>query len=577
MLWQTFPKISSSIRKSFSSYDDLTAQLLYNRGFKTVNEVEKFFNPDSSDLPDRRNLRDLDKAVKEILETVKSGGKIVIYGDYDVDGVCSSTILFDFLYRDLKAKVVPYIPSRFEEGYGLNITALEKISQEGADLMITVDCGVRDGKLLRGFGNKEMRVIITDHHEPPEDSEDLDALLESAYAVVHPTLSDKYHFKQICATTVAWYLLCELVSQAKDQNLIKTEINPEKYLDLVALATVCDIMPLVDQNRILLKCGVEKIQNTENLGLKELLINAGVYSQELKPYHLGYVIGPRLNAAGRLESALDALRLLTSKDSAVISKLAKKLSDLNSERQVLTKEYIKKAEEQIAQSGSDNNLLFIVGENWPEGIVGLVAGKICEKYHKPVLVASLDGHGTAIGSARSIKSFHITEAISESADILERFGGHSQAAGFTVKQENLETFRENMFRLSEAIGQEDLEKKLQIEYELAEDMINHDTIELVNKFEPFGFGNKQPIFSVRQVSLLDKKIIGSSGEHIKLFVKKGDTTLEVVGFNKVEHFSRINKGDRFDIAGYLEENKFMNTSRIQLNLSDISLDETKNI
>lgn len=572
MLWQKFPKIPENVRQEFGNYDDLTAQLLYNRGFDSGSNVEKFFDPQLSDLPNRQDLRDIEKAGQRILEAVKSKEKIVIYGDYDVDGVCSSTILFDFLYRSLGAQVVPYIPSRFDEGYGLNRNALEKIQADGAGLLITVDCGVRDGKLLEHLKDGDTQVIITDHHEPPGEEGDIQALLDNAYAVVHPSLSENYQFKHICATTVVWYLVCELISQATDQGILKDPIDPEKYLDLVALATVCDVMPLTDQNRVLLKYGVEKIQNTEHLGLKELLINAGIYSQEIEPYHLGYVIGPRLNAAGRLESALDALRLLTSKDSRKVTELAKKLSDLNSQRQILTKEFLQKAEESVEKWGSEKNLIFIVGNNWPEGIVGLVAGKICEKYHRPVLVASLDDKGVAVGSARSIKSFHITEAISNSANILERFGGHAQAAGFTVKEENIEQFSQNMLKAAEKLKSEDLEKKLQIEAELTEEMLSLETISLVKRFSPFGFGNKQPVFSIPEVELTEKRIIGSGGDHLKLFVRVGSTHLEVIGFNKADYFSKINKGDRFSIAGQLEENRFMNTTRLQLNLSDISLD-----
>lgn len=574
MIWQLAPKIPAKIKSRFKDYDDLTAQLLFNRGIESNSDAEKFFNPELADLPDRKNLRDVEKAAAKIIEAVKTGEKIVIYGDYDVDGVCSSSILFDFLFRYLGAQVVPYIPSRFEEGYGLNKKALEQIRSEGAKLLITVDCGVRDGKLLEQMKKNseiEMDFIITDHHEPPENSEDVEALLKSAFAVVHPALSEKYNFKQICATTVVWYLVCELIEKAEKEKLLKTEINAEVYLDLVALGTVCDIMPLVDQNRILLKHGVDKIQNTINPGLKELLINAGVFSQEIEPYHLGYVIGPRLNAAGRLENALDAVRLLTSKNAKTVADLAKKLSDLNSERQILTKEFLNKAELQLEEWGHDKKLIFITGEQWPEGIVGLVAGKLCEKYHKPVLVASVDRSGLAVGSARSIKSFHITEAISKSADILERFGGHAQAAGFTVKAENIEKFSQNLLKQAEKLTPEDLEKKLFIEAELPEEMLNLETVSTINKFAPFGFGNKQPVFALRNVKLINKKTVGSSGDHIKLFVRFGNETLDVIGFNKAEFFSKINEGDVFDVAGYLEVNRFMNQTRLQLNLSDIKL------
>lgn len=571
MLWQSAPKIPEKLRSQLKSYDDLTVQLLFNRGIETEADALKFFNPKLSDLPDRKKLRDIEKAAERILKAVKSQEKIVIYGDYDVDGVCSSSMLFDFLYRYLGAQVVPYIPSRFEEGYGLNKKTLEQIKHDGAKLVITVDCGVRDGQLLKLFSKSGMDFVVTDHHEPPEKHEDIKALLGNTFAVVHPSLSENYAFKSICATTVVWYLVCELIEKANQEAILKTEVDAQTYLDLVALGTVCDIMPLTNQNRVLLKYGLEKMQHTINPGLKELLVNAGVYSQKIEPYHLGYMIGPRLNAAGRLESALDAVRLLTSKNTDTITKLAKKLSDLNSERQILTKEFLQKAEVQIENWGHDKNLIFITGEQWPEGIVGLVAGKLCEKYHKPVLVASADFAGLAVGSARSIKSFHITEAISASADILERFGGHAQAAGFTIRTENIEKFSQNLLRHAEKLQAKDLEKKLFVEADLLETMLNHKTILTINQFAPFGFANKQPVFALRKVKIIDKKLVGSSGDHLKLFVKLGEQTLDVIGFNKAEFFSKINKGDIVDIAGYLEENRFMNQTRLQLNLSDIKL------
>lgn len=569
MLWQSAPKISKKLRLQLKSYDDLTAQLLVNRGIESEDSAYKFFNPKLSDLPNRKNLRDIEKATKRILDAVKSQEKIVIYGDYDVDGICSSSMLFDFLYRYLGAQVVPYIPSRFDEGYGLNEKALKQIKSEGTKLVVTVDCGVRDGQLLKQQAGDGLDFLITDHHEPPEDRKDIKALLNNSVAVVHPSLSENFDFKQICATTVVWYLICELIEVSKKEDLLKNEINAEEYLDLVALGTVCDVMPLIEQNRIFLKEGLERIRNTSNPGLKKLLIHSGVFSQEIGQYHIGFIVGPRLNAVGRLENALDAVRLLTSKNANIIKNLAEKLSSLNTERQILTKEFLEKAEKQIEVWGYDKKLIFITGDQWPEGIVGLVAGKLCEKYHKPVLVASLDKAGVATGSARSITPFHITQAISASADILERFGGHSQAAGFTIKATNIEKFSQNLLKQAMKLTEEELKKKLFIEADLSEDMLNYETISMIKRFEPFGFGNKQPVFVLRGVKLLDKKVVGSAGVHIKLSIQLGQVILDVIGFNKIELFNNLNIGDILDIAGLLKENQFMGETRLQIDLSDI--------
>lgn len=571
MNWQLSPKIPKNIRLLLSEYDDLTAQLLFNRGVDNQSQAKEFFEDEFIDVGNAKNLKDIEKAVTRIINAVKNKEKIVIYGDYDVDGVCSSSILFDVLYRCLGADVIPYVPSRFEEGYGLNEKAIKQLVQGGRELLVTVDCGVRDGQLLKKLSKENIDFIVTDHHELPQSQEDIDALLESTVAVVHPFLSEDFSFKQICATTVVWYLVVELVSTAKKEKLLKKEIDVTKYLDLVALATVCDIMPLVENNRILLKVGLKQIQETVNLGLKELLIHAGVFSSEIDTYHLGYVIGPRLNAPGRLDSALDSVRLLVSKDRQVVSGLAKRLSDLNSERQTLTKEYLLEAEKKLLEWGVEKKLIFIVGENWPEGIVGLVAGRLNEKYHKPVIVASLNDSGLAVGSARSIKAFHITNAISKSSDILERFGGHAQAAGFSVSKENIEEFSKNLLKEAKKLSEVELEKKLLIEAKLKPEMLTLETLENINKFAPFGFGNKQPLCILENVQLIRKTIMGKSNEHIKLFVKFGKENLEIVGFNKADFYSNMKEGESFDLVGFLMKNNFMNETRLQLNLIDFRI------
>lgn len=569
MVWKLEPKIPKNSRAKLSEYDDLTAQLLFNRGLVEQDQINAFFHPDIANLTDGSNLNDLDRAAEIIVKTIVNKEKIVIYGDYDVDGVCASSILFDFLYRHLGANVVPYIPSRFEEGYGLNAKALKGIREQGADLLVTVDCGVRDGRLLHENMNMGLKFIVTDHHAPPDDTKDVQLLKESTQALIHPEFSENYRFKSICATTVAWYLVVGIGRLARKKGLLKTDFDPHRYLDLVALGTVCDVMPLIEENRILVKVGTDQMQETENPGLRELLINAGIFSDEITPYHLGYIIGPRLNAAGRLETALDAVRLLTSKNKKVTVELARKLSELNTQRQIITKSLLAKAEVQIEKWGTDKKLIFIQGENWPEGIVGLVAGRLCEKYHKPVIVASLST-GTAVGSARSIKSFHITDAISKSAELLTRFGGHAQAAGFTISAENIDKFASNLLDEAEkGIKEADLEKKLVLEAELTPEMLTHEMIESVNRFAPFGFGNKQPQFALRNVTVVDKRLVGAGSDHLKLMLRYGDNIIEAIGFNKSEFYTKIEPGNLIDIAGYLEENRFMNQTKLQIKISYI--------
>lgn len=568
MNWKIKPKIPANIRKNLSDFDDLTAQLAYNRNIETSNELETFLNPELDSLNDAGKLNDIEKAAQIILEKVILKEKIYIYGDYDVDGICSTSILFDFLFRSLGADVMPYIPSRFDEGYGINPTAIKKLQDEGAGLIISVDCGIRDGKKLNEVLSPNTDLIITDHHQTPENEKDLEILKKTAKAVVHPLLND-YSFKDICATTVVWHLIRELAIEAKKQKLLIEDFDALKYMDLVALATVCDVMPLINQNRVIVAEGLKQMRDTQNNGLKELLMVSGISSEDIVAFHLGYVIGPRLNASGRLETALDGVRLLTSNNSEKVTELAKKLSELNTKRQEMTKELMFESEKLLESWGVDKKLILITGQEWPEGLVGLVAGRLCEKYHRPVIVLSLKD-GVAVGSCRSTASFHITKAISREADKLERYGGHAQAAGLTIKEENIRDFTENMLKYAtEEISDEDLEKTLSIEMELSEDLINKDTLEEINQFGPFGFGNKEPIISINSVKVVNVKRVGNGGDHLKLTFRKDVVTIDAIGFKIGEKFAKIKSGDILNIAGYLDLNKFNGVESIQFKIVDI--------
>lgn len=572
MVWNILPKITQKYRKELGQYDRITAQLLFNRGITTREAAEIFLNADE-DLLDSKLLEGVTGACELILDVVSKGEKIIIYGDYDVDGVSSTSILFDFLFRQLHANVLPYIPSRFEEGYGLNSNALQKLADEDTELIITVDCGIRDGLLLQEFSGKQTKYIITDHHEPPADKEAMEALLSSAEYVIHPELSPKLQFKQICATTVIWYVIRELSDLAQERGLISKDFNPDKYLDLVALATVCDVMPLVEQNRSILKKGVEAMKKTENIGLKELLVLSGIVSEDISPYHLGYVFGPRLNAAGRLETAMDAVRLLTSGNVDTSRTLAKKLSELNSQRQLITAGLLKEAEEQLQSWGVERKLIFIKGDDWPEGIVGLVAGKLCEKYHKPVLVSSVRD-GKAVGSARSIKGFHITEAIAQMSDLLERFGGHAQAAGFTLLESNVDVFSSGLLAIAEKeIDEKDIEKTINIDLELKNEELNFDTVEKIEKFAPFGFGNKQPLVLLKGSIVRNLKLVGSTSSHLKVTIESDGRYIDAIGFNLADYYSKIKQGDKVDMVGYPEKNVFLGNTKLQMKITDIKIND----
>jgi single-stranded-DNA-specific exonuclease len=560
---------------ALSQYGFVLGRVLEERGFKTQAEVENFFNPLIENIPNSNLLPNIDSAVLKIIEAVKSNKKIFIYGDYDVDGICSSTILFDFLFRTLKADVKPYIPNRFDEGYGLNSNAIDNIIEQGANLIITVDCGIRDSKLVNEYVKKGLDFVITDHHELPDGK----FKFHKSVPVVHPALPEsKYPETDICATNVAWKLVNEIWNVLKtEQEYSDCDFDNFNYIDLVALATNCDVMPLVGENRIIMKYGIEQLKNTTNRGLKAILESNKLDLGKLDAYHFGYVIGPRLNAAGRMESALTALRLLTSYDEKVVPVLVEKLEVLNRERQALSMKYMEDALVQAEKQVIDNNrLLFIVGKNWSEGIIGLVAGKFCEKYHMPVLAVSIN-EGVVKGSARSIFGYNVTEAISKSSKLLEKFGGHNQAAGFTLKEVNLNKFIEAMQNDANVnIDDEMLEKVLNITAELSDDNLNADFVREIEKCKPFGYGNESPVFAIKNLKVLNSSLVGKEAKHLKINLETElGTKVSAIGFNKGEFFDKIEYGSRIDLAFHLEINLWNGQEFMQLNIKDIKVDENK--
>jgi single-stranded-DNA-specific exonuclease len=556
-------------------YGLVLAKVLEERGLSTVEEVEKYFNPELGNIPNSNLLPNIDLAVKKIIEAVRTNKKIFIYGDYDVDGICSSAILFDFLFRKLKANVRPYIPNRFDEGYGLNSLAIDNIIEQGANLIITVDCGIRDSKLVDEYVKKGLDFVITDHHELPEGGIKFD----KSIPVVHPAIpGSKYPNKDICATNVAWKLVNEIWISLKDeQGFNEIDFDNYNYIDLVALATNCDVMPLINENRVIVKYGIEQLKQTENKGLKAILEANKLDLGKLDTYHFGYVIGPRLNAAGRMESALTALRLLTSYDEAVVPVLVNKLEVLNRERQALSIKYMEEALIQAdKQELEGHRLLFIVGKEWSEGIIGLVSGKLSEKFHMPVLSVSIN-EGMVKGSARSIFGYNVTEAIGKSDKLLEKFGGHNQAAGFTLKEANLRAFIEAMQNdANKFIDDEMLEKVLNITAELTDDNINAGFVREIEKCKPFGYGNESPVFVFKNLKVINISLVGKEAKHLKINLETElGTKVSAIGFNKGEFFDKIKYGSTIDLAFYLEVNLWNGQEFMQLNIKDIKINENK--
>lgn len=538
--------------------------LLQSRGVVEADR-DKFLNPVWEHIHSASLLHDTQSAAAVILDYVKAGKKIAIYGDYDVDGVCATAIVWDFLYRTVNADVIPFIPSRFDEGYGLSDEGIESQIESGVDLIITVDCGIRNEDLVAKYKDK-VGFVITDHHAIPTDENGAEQIPESALAVVHQMHPvGEYPFPSICGTTIAWKL-CQAIAEQ-----LGLDPKLDEYLDLVALATTCDLMPLVDENRAIVKLGLEQLQQTNNLGLKQLLAVAGVEPQQVQNYHLGFVLGPRINAAGRLESAMQALRLLSTKSEQAAAALAKELDELNRSRQDLTRSLAETAEEQLKSQG-EQKIHFVYGDEWPEGVVGLIAGKLAEKYHRPIIVGSKSGD-KIVASARSPKGLHLANTLEQHSQYLEKFGGHAQAAGMTLAVENAEKFYDELKAYTdERIDAKDLLPEVRIDLILEPEHLQQELVERLDQMSPFGFGNPTPVSAIMGVEVLTKKGIGKQGTHVKAKVKIDDQQLELIHFGGLSSWQSVEIGQIIDIAGRLEINEWRGNKTLQMNVKAIRHD-----
>jgi single-stranded-DNA-specific exonuclease len=564
MRWTLAAKISSAQKKQLAGFDGLTAQLLVNRGITTSHAAKLFFSDDLKLIPDPKLMPGITKAAETILEHIRSQKKIYIYGDYDADGVSATAILFDFLYRKLGADVLPYIPSRFDEGYGMGSKGLDFILAEGGKLVITVDCGIRDHALVEKYSAQGLNFIITDHHSLPEDGK----LPDKALAVVHPQIkATKYPDLYVCGTNVAWKLVRVIAELALKQKLIRSALAEDEYLDLVALATVCDIMPLLAENRIIVKRGLARMGKNPNRGISELIRVTNINIHELSAYHLGFVIGPRINAGGRIAHALDAVRLLTSNNADKVFELSSKLNRLNIERQQLTEKLLNEAEASLVNF--NGKLIFVSGEDWPEGVIGLVAGKLAEKYNLPAIAASVS-KGIAKGSARSVKGFNITEAIGASAPLLLKYGGHQQAAGFTLEEQHLAAFKESLETIAgEQLTEELTTKELKIDTAIELTELDQSLLETIRVFEPFGVGSPQPTFLLESLIIKNLRTIGAEHNHLKLTLLSGNASAEAIMFNRAKDFADLSPGAKIDLAGNIELDTWKGDGSLQIKVKDI--------
>jgi single-stranded-DNA-specific exonuclease len=519
--------------------------LLANRGIKNAKERREFFNPTD---PIKISLKDLGikkdqvvKAVKRILEAKKTKELIIVYGDYDADGICGTAVLWERLYS-LGLNVLPYIPERFSEGYGLNSESLKKLKEEHPDLglIITVDHGIVAGTKVEIAKKLGIDIIISDHHEPGKRR-------PKAFAVIHTT--------KIGGAAVAWILAREIR-------------KARSGLELVAIGTIADQLQLIGANRSFAKWGLKELNVTEGAGLNALFEEAGILKGEIGPYEVGFLIAPRINAMGRLVHAIDSLRLLCVKNRERARDLARLLNKTNLERQRIVEEVVLKAREGV---GKEEGIIILAHESYHEGVIGLAAAKLVEEFYRPAIVISKKG-SIAKASARSINGFNIIETIRKVEGYLLEGGGHPMAAGFSIETAKIDAFRKEINEISKPLLTEDiLTKRLRIDTVVEFSDLGEKLLTLVKSFEPTGLGNPAPTFATREVSLVDARQVGTDGKHLKLKLDENKISFEAIGFSLGRIYSDLSPDKKMDIVYNLEENLFNGRRSLQLKIKDLRL------
>ena len=554
--WQFCEGDEEKVEELSNKYNisKLLATILVNRNIIKDEDIRIFLNPTRNDFHDPYLLPDMEKAVDRIVTAIKNKEKIVIYGDYDVDGITSITVLKSFL-EERGLQVDQYIPNRLEEGYGLNKPALEEIASKKYDLMITVDCGISAIEEIDYANSLGIQTIITDHHEPVEE-------LPKAFAVIDAKRKDhKYPFRELAGVGVAFKL-----SQAISIRLGLEEKEYLKFLDIVCVGTISDIVPLVDENRVITKLGLRLVQQTKNIGLKALLQASGYNKIDSNTVSFG--IAPRINASGRMGYQEDALALFLSKNIVEVNDLVKKLNGYNTKRQEIERNIYNEALAKIENEHLDNNNVIVVGGNgWHHGVIGIVASKITDLYFKPsILLCFEDDIGK--GSGRSIPGFDLHEALNKCSNSLEKFGGHAMAIGVTVKKDNLDQFENDIEKIAEESNIKDIVPIINIDAEIDLNNINKDIVESLSALEPFGEGNKMPLFAYRNLKINSIRAL-SEGKHLKLTLKDNNNIINAIGFNMGYLVNDYLIGDKVDVVGVLEINTFNGVDNLQINLKDI--------
>ena len=554
--WEFYNSDEKLVNEICEKYNlnKVIGKIIVNRHVVNDEDVRIFITPTRDDFHNPFLFKAMDIAVDRIIKAINNKEKILIYGDYDVDGITSTTVLKKYL-MDRGISVDTYIPNRLHEGYGLNKKAIDTIKERNIDLIITVDCGISAIEEVDYAVRLGMDIIVTDHHEVGEK-------LPNALAVIDAKRKDNtYPFRALAGVGVVFKLIQALS--------IKLEIKPEeylKYLDLVCVGTISDIVPLEGENRTIAKLGLMLIKVTRNLGLRELIKSSGY--KEIDSNTISFGVAPRINACGRMGHEEEALKLFLAEDLESATKITKELNEYNTLRQSTEKAIYEEAVQQIEKNHLDeNNSIVLGGKGWHHGVIGIVSSKVTDKYYKPSILLSFEDN-IAKGSGRSVPGFDLYEGLAKCEDLLEKYGGHSMAVGLTLKKENLENFKERFEQIAKEKNIKELVPIIYIDDELKLKDINMDLVKSISILEPFGEANKVPLFLIRNLKIDSIRAL-SEGRHLKLTLRDENFVINAIGFELGYLAEEYRIGDRIDVVGTLEINSFNGFSSIQINMKDI--------
>lgn len=533
--------------------------ILMNRGIKT-DDMMPFLKKSMQSIINPMEMTDMDKAAERIKRAIDENEKIVVYGDYDVDGITSTALLYDFLIS-AGAEAEYYIPDRKGEGYGINIMAVNKLIKQGAKLMITVDCGITAIGEVEFAVLQGMDVIITDHHTCKE------RIPTAAVAIVNPKRDEEYLFRELAGVGVAF----KLALAAAMKLGIKTIDVFNRYIDLAAIGTVADVVPLTGENRVIVDRGLKSLRKTKRLGIKALLERCGIRRESINTASIAFAIAPRLNASGRLGRAETGVRLLLSKDPAEAAEIAAELDEQNKERQLTEQKIFDEAMEIIAgdPNFSKKKVIVLAKEGWHHGVIGIVASRICEKFYRPCILISYS-NGIGKGSGRSIDGFDLFNALSACEDCLTQFGGHKIAAGLTINISDLDRFIEKINKYAdENLKESDMIPKVKIDCAVSERSITLNSAELLSRLEPFGTGNEKPVFLLSGAVIAYISAVGADRKHLRLSIQKNGRQINCIGFYMGEFAKVFHQGDMIKLAFHMDINNYQNNRTVQLILKDI--------